>query len=297
MTPVRAVAEVRPEEATAAAEGNRASISGNAGEKTRRRIVSPARRKLETHALRLAFIALILVLWEIASDRWVPALMISRPTVIGQWIWKWTVDGTYLKNAFVTLEATALGFLAGASAGMIVGYITGSWRRLDDVVAPIMTAFYTMPRLALAPLFLLWFGLGMEFRVVFAATIVFFLVYYNTWYGVKEVNQELISAVRIMGANRMQLAARVIFPSALVWVTAGLKISVPYALVGVVVAEMLASNEGLGFLLARSAAQFSAAGTFAAIFALMVIALVLDKLLEIVTRRALQWRYTGLQSR
>lgn len=247
--------------------------------------------------LRIGLIILIFVLWEIASDRWVPALMISKPTIIWQTIWKWTVDGTYLKNAFVTVEATAFGFLAGASAGMIVGYVTGSWRRLDDVLAPIMTAFYTMPRLALAPLFLLWFGIGMEFRVVFAATIVFFLVYYNTSYGVKEVNQELISAVRIMGANRMQLAARVIFPSALVWVTAGLKISVPYALVGVVVAEMLASNEGLGFLLARSAAQFSAAGTFAAIAALMLIALVLDKLLEIVTRRALRWRYTGLQSR
>ena len=247
--------------------------------------------------MRVGLIVLIFVLWEIASDRWVPALMISKPTLIWQTIWKWTLDGTYLKNAFVTLEATALGFLAGASAGMIIGYVTGSWRRLDDVVAPIMTALYTMPRLALAPLFLLWFGLGMEFRVVFAATIFFFLVYYNTSYGVKEVNHELISAVRIMGANRMQLAVRVIFPSALVWVTAGLKISVPYALVGVVVAEMLASNEGLGFLLARSAAQFSAAGTFAAIAALMFIALALDKLLEIVTRRALQWRYTGSQEK
>ncbi len=294
MTMGRDVAAAKPAEAAEAAEGDRASTSAGA---PRRRVKSPGRKRLETHALRIALIALILVLWEIASDRWVPALMISKPSIIGQTLWKWTVDGTYLKNAFVTLEATALGFLAGASAGMIVGYITGSWRRLDDVVAPIMTAFYTMPRLALAPLFLLWFGLGMEFRVVFAAVIVFFLVYYNTSYGVKEVNQELISAVRIMGANRLQLAARVIFPSALVWVTAGLKISVPYALVGVVVAEMLASNEGLGFLLARSAAQFSAAGTFAAIAALMVIALVLDKLLEIVTRRALQWRYTGLQSR
>ena len=297
MTGVPDIVKVNAGESANATDEQRASASINVVGAPRRHPVSTARRRFEARALRVGLIVLIFVLWEIASDRWVPALMISKPTLIWQTIWKWTLDGTYLKNAFVTLEATALGFLAGASAGMIIGYVTGSWRRLDDVVAPIMTALYTMPRLALAPLFLLWFGLGMEFRVVFAATIVFFLVYYNTSYGVKEVNHELISAVRIMGANRMQLAVRVIFPSALVWVTAGLKISVPYALVGVVVAEMLASNEGLGFLLARSAAQFSAAGTFAAIAALMFIALALDKLLEIVTRRALQWRYTGSQEK
>ena len=142
----------------------------------------------------------------------------------------------------------------------------------------------------------MWFGLGMEFRVVFAATIVFFLVYYNTYFGVREVSNELLAAVRIMGANRAQLAIRVVIPSALVWVTAGLKISVPYALVGVVVAEMLASDEGVGFLLAKSASQFSTYGTFAAIGALLVMALVLDWLLEVLTRRALRWKTAGTAS-
>ncbi len=252
------------------------------------------RYKLVTTFWQVVLIATLLALWEYASDRWVPALFVSKPSVIGATIWKWLGDGTYANNLWVTIEATLMGFVSGAVAGMLAGYATGAWRRLGDILAPLITAFYTLPRLALAPLFLLWFGIDIEFRVVFAATIVFFLVYYNTFFGVRDVSAELIAAVRIMGANRFQLAWRVILPAALVWVAAGLKISVPYALVGVVVAEMLVSNSGLGFLLASNASQFSAAGTFAAIAGLLVIALVNDWLLTLLTRRALRWKTLGL---
>ena len=254
------------------------------------------RNKLVTTIWQLILIVALLALWEYASDRWVPALFVSKPSIIGATIWKWLRDGTYADNLWVTIEATLMGFITGAVTGMLAGYATGAWRRLGDILAPLITAFYTLPRLALAPLFLLWFGIGIgiEFRVVFAGTIVFFLVYYNTFFGVRDVSAELIAAVRIMGANRYQLATRVILPAALVWVAAGLKISVPYALVGVVVAEMLASNSGLGFLLASSASQFSASGTFAAIAGLLVIALVNDWLLTLLTRRALRWKTLGL---
>ncbi|NMG41653.1 ABC transporter permease subunit [Chelativorans sp. ZYF759] len=243
--------------------------------------------------MQVFLIAALLALWEFAADRWVPALFISKPSLIGATIWKWLLDGTYTHHLWVTLQATVMGFALGASTGMVAGYITGSLPRVGEVLQPVITALYTLPRLALAPLFLLWFGLGMEFRVVFTATIVFFLVYYNTFFGVREVSNELIAAVRIMGANRWQLARRVIMPSALTWVVAGLKISVPYALVGVVVAEMLASNEGLGFLLAKNAEQFAAHGTFAAIAGVLVIALVIDALVDIVTRRSLRWKTAG----
>ena len=118
-------------------------------------------------------------------------------------------------------------------------------------------------------------------------------MHYNTFYGIREVNGELISAVRILGANRWQLAKRVIMPSALTWVAAGLKISIPYALVGVVVAEMLAAKAGLGYLLAKNAEQFAAHGTFAAIAGILVIALVIDSLVDLLTQRALRWKKMG----
>ena len=255
--------------------------------------ISAKRLRLENLALQILVIASIFGLWEYASDRWVPSLFISKPSKIANTMWTWTIDGTFAANIWVTLQATVMGFAAGAIGGMISGYITGVWRRVGDVLEPVVTALYTLPRLALAPLFLLWFGLGMQFRVVFAATIVFFLVHYNTFYGIREVRGELISAVRILGANRWQLARRVIMPSALTWVAAGLKISIPYALVGVVVAEMLAAKAGLGYLLAKNAEQFAAHGTFAAIAGILVIALVIDALVDLLTQRALRWKKMG----
>jgi NitT/TauT family transport system permease protein len=251
------------------------------------------RRRLETLAFQLLLVGGFLVLWEYASDRWVPKLLVSRPSDIWTVILRWAGDGTYLRNMTVTLQATAGGFALGAGLGMLTGFATGSWRRLGDVLQPILMALYTLPRLALAPLFLMWFGLGMEFRIVFAATIVFFLVYYNTFFGVREVSRDLIAAVRIMGAGPVQVGLRVIVPSALVWVAAGLKISVPYALVGVVVAEMVAGNSGMGFLLSRAASQFSAAQSFAAIFGLLVVALVVDWIITRLSNRALRWKLQG----
>ena len=254
---------------------------------------SATRLRFENLAMQIALIAAFLGLWEYAADRWVPALFVSRPSMIGATMWAWLLDGTYARATWATLEATTLGFVAGASTGMVAGYLTGTWTRLGIVLSPILTALYTLPRLALAPLFLLWFGLGLQFRVVFAATIVFFLVYYNTYFGVREVNGELISAVRIMGASRWQLTRRVVIPSALTWVAAGLKISVPYALVGVVVAEMLAGSEGLGYLLAKNAEQFAAHGTFAAIVGVLTIAFAIDGLVTLITQRALRWKRAG----
>lgn len=258
--------------------------------------ISKTRRRLENLVIQIVLITAFLMLWEYASGRWVPRLMVSKPSDIWAMILRWLWDGTFAINLWVTVQATVGGFLLGASAGMALGFVTGAWRRLGEILQPIVTAFYTLPRLALAPLFLLWFGLGMEFRIMFSATIVFFLVYYNTYFGVREVSAELISAVRIMGANWFQVAVRVIIPSALVWVAAGLKISVPYALVGVVVAEMLASDKGMGYLLSRGASQFSAAQSFAAIAGLLVVALVVDWLITRITNRALRWKTAGLQN-
>ncbi|MPZ25973.1 MAG: ABC transporter permease subunit [Micromonosporaceae bacterium] len=242
---------------------------------------------------RIFLVVAFVVCWELASGRIVSELMVSRPTAVAERLWTWITDGTLGEHILVTAQATGLGFALGAGAGMLVGYITASFRRFGDVVEPAMTALYTMPRLALAPLFILWFGLGMQFRVIFASVIVFFLVYFNTHFGVKDVKGELIAAVRLMGASRREVAIKVVIPSALVWVAAGFKLSVPYALIGVVVGEMLASDQGLGYLLQRSANQFNASGTFATIITLLVIALLLDFILTRLTGRFLGWRSKG----
>jgi NitT/TauT family transport system permease protein len=163
---------------------------------------------------------------------------------------------------------------------------------MAEVVEPFITAVYSMPKLALVPLLIMWFGIGRPLQVSAAALIVFFLMFYNTFFGIRDVSRSLIDAVRIMGGSRWDVALRVRLPSALIWVVAGLKISVPQALVGVVVAEMLAGNRGLGFLVSINAGQFNSAGTFAALFALLAVGFTVDRVVGLATRRALKWKQT-----
>src|SRR5690606_8570383 len=133
--------------------------------------------------------------------------------------------------------------------------------------------FYSLPKVALAPLFIVWFGIGLEMKVILTAAIVFFIVFLNTFTGVREVSAELVAILRLMGAKERHLLTKVIVPSAIVWVFAGLRLSVPYALIGAVVGEIIASNRGLGYLVAHAAGQFDTAGTFAALFSIVILAL------------------------
>jgi NitT/TauT family transport system permease protein len=193
-----------------------------------------------------------------------------------------------------TLINTAYGFLIGGGAAIGIGYLLATSPKVSDIVDPFITALYILPKIALVPLFVIWFGVGAQMQVATGAIVTFFFMFYNTFYGVREVDRELVNAMRIMGASRLTIGLKVRFPSALVWVVAGLKISVPQALVGVVVAEILASDNGLGYLLNSSAGQFNSAGTFAALLTLLIIGLAVDSLLNLMTKRALRWKTAGV---
>ncbi|MCC7288024.1 MAG: ABC transporter permease [Burkholderiaceae bacterium] len=242
------------------------------------------------------FFAVVVVLWQLLSGPVIDPMFVSNPVDVARQLHEWTMDGTLARAAWETLWVSVLSFAIGTAAGIVIGYVFASWSGLGDLLRPAMTALYTLPKLVLAPLFILWFGIGFEFRVVFASFIVFFFVYYNTYSGVREVPDDLVKAVRLMGATRTQLALRVIAPSALVWVANGLKISLPYAFTGVIVAEMLAGGKGLGHLLRTSSDQFFAAGTFAALVVILVLALVIDAIVSHVTARALSWKGAGTDS-
>ena len=137
---------------------------------------------------------------------------------------------------------------------------------------------------------MLWFGLGLESKIALAAVLVLFLVFLNTFAGVREVDQDLIDGARLMRATRAQVIRKVIIPSAMSWVFAGLKISVPYALIGAVLGEMIAANRGLGYLVQFSGAQFDSAGVFAVLIVIALLAVALNFVVEIVQRRMERWR-------
>ena len=151
-------------------------------------------------------------------------------------------------------------------------------------------AQYSIPKVALAPLFLIWFGIGLEMKVIMAAATVFFLVFINTVHGVKEIDRALLDAVRLMGGGRRDLLLKVTLPGAMSGLITGLRIAVPYALIGAVIGELVASNAGLGYLINNSASQFDPAGVFAALIVLSVIAAILNQGVTLLARRSVRWR-------
>lgn len=256
------------------------------------------RRRARVHRVNVLTIQALLVvgffsLWEVASGRWVDDLLISRPSEVLPQFWEWVRTGELLHHASSTFKDAGLGLLAGGLAGLVVGSLLGQFRFLAEIFEPFITAMYTMPKHALIPLFIIWVGIGSSLRILTAATIVFFLIFFNTFFGIKDVSAGLVNSVRVMGGSRLDVLVRVRLPSALIWVVAALKLAVPQAIVGVVVAEMLAGDRGLGYLVARNAGLFNSAGTFAAILALLVAGFAVDRLMTLLTKRPLEWKDSG----
>ena len=186
-----------------------------------------------------------------------------------------------------------MGFVIGSVGGVVLGIWLGVSPFTSRLLNPYLNALNALPKVALAPLFVLWFGLGIESKIALAAVLVLFLVFLNTYAGVREVDQDLIDGARLMRATRAQVIAKVIIPSAMSWVFAGLKISVPYALIGAVLGEMIAANRGLGYLVQFSGSQFDSAGVFAVLIVIALLAVALNFLVEIVQHRMERWRIVG----
>ncbi|MEV7007322.1 ABC transporter permease [Streptosporangium sp. NPDC051022] len=253
-------------------------------------ITARRRQRIIVAVSRLALAVLGLLAWELTSGRLVSDFWISRPSAIGEALVRFALDGQLLPAVWVTLIETAVGFAAGASLGILVGLLFGVSPLVARVLDPFLTALNSIPRVALIPLFILWFGIGFETKVIFAATLVFFPVFMNTFAGARDVDRDLIDVIRVMGASRVDAVRRVLVPSALVWVFAGLRMSVPFALIGAVIAEMFTSDEGLGYLIAITANQYDTAGSFASLLVTTMLGLALTWGLTQLERRTLRWR-------
>ena len=236
---------------------------------------------------------MLLLLWQGASGRLVDNFFISNPIDVGTRLAGWVGDGSLFVHLWATVYATVVGFFVGAVGGVVLGIWLGVSPFTSRLLSPYLNALNALPKVALAPLFVLWFGLGLKSKIALAAVLVLFLVFLNTYAGVREVDQDLIDGARLMKATRTQLIGKVIIPSAMSWVFAGLKISVPYALIGAVLGEMIAANRGLGYLVQFSGSQFNSAGVFAVLIVIALLAVALNFLVEIVQHRIQQWRVVG----
>lgn len=238
---------------------------------------------------RVGVLVVILGVWQLVAGRVIDAFFTSSPTAIAARLWEWLLDGTIISNLLFTIQAMVLGFIIGSLSGILVGFVLGRIPFLARVLDPLIVSVYSLPKIALAPLFILWFGIGLLSKVVLAAVIVFFFLFYNTYSGVREVDRELVDVVRLMGGTRRHILSKVVLPSAATWIFAGLRLAVPYSLIGAVVGEIVASNRGLGYLLKRSSGVFDTAGVFASLAVLMVIATVLNMAVNQFERRTSRW--------
>lgn len=241
-------------------------------------------------ALQLGFGLLLLSIWQIASGWLIDPFFISSPSAVISKLWSWFRDGSIFIHIWATVYATLLGFAIGAVSGVIGGVLLGVSPFLSRLLSPYIWAFNSLPKVALAPLLILWFGLGIQSKVALSAVLVVFLVFVNTFSGVREVDKDLIDGVRLMKATRRQLLAKVILPSASSWIFVGLKTALPYALIGVIIGEMIASNKGLGYLVQRAGSEFDTAGAFAALAVIALIAVILNEFVQAIQTRMERWK-------
>ena len=181
-------------------------------------------------------------------------------------------------HTWVTFQEIGIGFPIGALTGIWLGYLFGRSKTLADIFEPIIIALYGVPRTALAPLFIVWFGIGIWSKVGVVFILVFFLNFFNTYAGMKQLDQEFVDLARLMGANRWRLSFRVILPAVSPYILTGFKTSIPFSVIGAITGEFIAATEGLGFYIRAAAGVFKTADVFVGIAVLMIMVILMNKL-------------------
>jgi len=188
------------------------------------------------------------------------------------------------------MKEALLGFAFGVGGGIVFGVLLGMVRFLADVAGPFIKAANALPRIVLGSIFVVWLGLGTPSKVLLASVLVFFVVFFNAFQGVREVDDHLIANVRVLGASRWQVVRNVVIPSALTWIIASLHVAFGFAVIGAIVGEVLGAQHGLGVLITDSQNNFNADGIFAGMIIIGAIALIAEWLIGLLERRLLAWR-------
>jgi NitT/TauT family transport system permease protein len=234
---------------------------------------------------------LTLTLWQgLVSLKLLDPFFVSRPTDIVRRVGGWLIGGSLWGHLRVTLEESLLGLLVGAVLGIALGFALARSPTVARVLDPYIRMLNAIPRVVLAPLFLLWFGLGIWSKVALAVTLVFFVMFFNTYQGVRDASRVLIDNVRMLGANERQLVRHVLVPSALTWIFSSLHTSLGFAVVGAVVGEYLGSTKGLGYVISQAEGTFDTTGVFAGMTVLGVVVLIVGAGVTRLERWLLRWK-------
>jgi NitT/TauT family transport system permease protein len=229
--------------------------------------------------------------WQLLVDvKLLDPFFVSRPTEIARRIATWIVDGTLVRHLFVTVEESLLGLMVGAALGIASGFALGRAPTAARVFDPYIKMLNAIPRVVLAPLFLLWFGLGIWSKVALAVTLVFFVMFFSTYQGVRDADPVLIDNARMLGATERQLVRHVLVPSALTWIFSSLQTSLGFAMVGAVVGEYLGATHGLGYVISQAEGTFDTTGVFAGMTVLAFVVVIVSMAVSRLERWLLRWK-------
>lgn len=243
-----------------------------------------------TRLIQAMIVLISLGLWQVLSGPVIDPFWFSQPSSIASRVWEWSASGFIWPHLYVTLKEVAYGFALGGIAGATTGILVGRTRLFARAAEPLIMAAFAVPTLALAPLIILVFGIGIASKVVIVAMTVFFLMFFNAYGGIRDVDEDLIDAVTMMGASKTYIFRRVMMPATTAWIIAGLRLCVRYSLAAAVVGELIAASAGIGWLAKYSSGRFDVTGFFAAIIWILITAVALNGLLTKIERHLLRWR-------
>src|SRR2546429_10003915 len=264
-------------------------------------VVSVSRAKLLVLQLLVAVAAVLL--WQlfttvpIAGVKILPPFFFSTPYDVAARIVKWFGEGPIWKHLWITLIEALLAFVIGSLAGILVGFWFAQQPLVAAVFDPCVKMVNALPRVVLAPIFALWLGLGIWSKVALGVTLVFFIVFFNVYQGVKEVSPTVLANARMLGMSERALMRHVYWPSALSWMFSSVDTAIGFAMVGAVVGEYLGSAAGLGYVIQQAEGVFDVAGVFAGMVVLTAFVLTLDRLVTLAERRLLVWRPMAAETR
>jgi len=239
----------------------------------------------------LFIISSLLLIWELAArQKFINTFYASQPTAIFEDFYHFTISGDILPHLMVTLQEAVLGLIIGTIFGIIFGVALGKAKWLADLLEPIITALYGIPKLALAPIFILWFGLGMESKVFLSSLLVFYLVFFSTYSGIRSIDADLIAAVKLMGASRSQMFIKVTLPSSVPWILTGVRGGIGASLLGAIVGEYMGASAGLGWMVQYATTTYQVDRVMSCILTLLLLGLAFNRGLKLIEKRLLRWR-------
>ena len=237
----------------------------------------------------ILFIVLVCVWETIVRVFHIPQFILPAPSKVAEALWRGLTSGLYVEHLYYTLVSTVLGFLLGSALGFGLGTAVALSRRFEFFLYPYIVMFQSLPKIALAPLIVIWFGLGLSSKVVNAALVAFFPLLVNTIVGLKSADEDRVSLMRSLAASEKQIFWMLRLPNALPFVMAGLDVAMIFALIGAIVGEFVGAKRGLGMLIQSMNFTMDVSGQFSVLLILSVVGLLLNRCIQLIRKRVLVW--------